>query len=152
MDQKKDVNLEEYVDQRRWLLNNGLVTDDIKNQLFFCGSIVHKEIQAVEVQIEAERKVVEYTIYVDKSLLSKIKKYEVLSKSDSLFGLWRFKRLLKKEGSLDFQQVLDAFVKDFCGPKWQTRVTTVDFNSYIEELGEHSETDSGSRQPDQLPD
>jgi len=148
----KDMNLEEYVDQRRWLLNNGLVTEDIKNQLFFCGSIVHREVQAVEVQIEAERMLVEYRIYVDDNLLKKIKKYEVLSRSDSLLSLWRFKRLLKKEGSLDFQKVLDAFVKDFCGPKWKTHVTTVDFNNYVEELGEANETDGGSQQPDKLSD
>lgn len=155
MDQK-EVNLEEYVDQHRWLLNNGLVTEDVKNQLFFCGSIAHKDIAAVEVKIEAEKKLVEYTIYVDQDLLDKIKLYEVLSKSDSLFSLWRFKRLLKKEGSLDFQKVLDSFVKDFCGPKWQTRVNTVNFNSYVEEqaqeLGEASETDGRNQQPDQLPD
>jgi hypothetical protein len=155
MDQK-EVNLEEYVDQHRWLLNNGLVTEEVKNQLFFCGSIAHKDIAAVEVKIEAEKKLVEYTIYVDQSLLDKIKKYEVLSKSDSLFSLWRFKRLLKKEGSLDFQAVLDSFVKDFCGPKWQTRVNTVNFNSYVEEqaqeLGEASETDGRNQQSDQLPD
>jgi hypothetical protein len=150
--EQKGINLEEYVDQRRWLLNNGLVTDDIQNQLFFYGSVVHKDVQAVEVEIEAEKKIIEYRIYVNKDLLSKIKKYEVLSKSDSLFGLWRFKRLLKREGSLDFQAVLDNFVKELCGPKWQARAQTVDFESYIEELGEHSETDSGSRQPDQLPD
>jgi hypothetical protein len=141
----KQINLEEYVDQRRWLLNNGLVTDDVKNQLFFCGSIVHKEVQAVEVQIEAEKKVVHYKVYVDKKLLNKIDKYHILSKSDSLFGLWRFKRMLKKEGSLDFQQVLNSFVKDFCGPQWSVTVNTVDFNNYVDSLGENSGTDESSQ-------
>ena len=142
----KDVNIEEYVDQRRWLLNNGLVTDDVKNQLFFCGSIVHKEVQAVELSINAEDKVVNYVIYVDKDLIKLIEKYEVLSKSDSLFGLWRFKRLLKKEGSLNFSDILNAFVKDFCGPKWSANVRIIDFESYVEGLGEQSATDSGSQQ------
>ena len=155
MDQK-EVNLEEYVDQHRWLLNNGLVTEEVKNQLFFCGSIAHKDIAAVEVKIEAEKKIVEYTIYVNKDLLDKIKKYEIFSKSDSLFDLWRFKRLLKKEGSLDFKQVLGSFVKDFCGPKWQTQVKTVDFSNYVEEqpqeLGEASDIDGRNQQFDQLPD
>lgn len=150
--EKKEVNLEEYVDQRRWLLNNGLVTDDIKNQLFFCGSIVHKEVQAVELQLDAEKKLVDYVIYVNEDLLKKIEKYNVLSKSTSLFGMWRFKRLLKKEGSLDFQKVLESFVKDFCGPKWRTIVKVVDFNEYVDNLGETSEADRGSTEPNQLPD
>lgn len=149
---KKEMNLEEYVDQRRWLLNNGLITDDVKNQLFFCGSIVHKDVQAVEVEIIPETKLVKYKIYIDQDLLQKIAKYQVLSKSTTLFSMWRFKRLLKKEGVLDFQQVLGNFVRDFCGPKWNVIVDTVDFNSYVEGLGEQSETDGRSQQLNKLSD
>lgn len=154
MDSKREVNLEEYVDQRRWLLNNGLITDDIKNQLFLCGSVVHKEVQAVELTLDvmSEQKVVHYTIYVEPGLLKKIAQYEVLSKSTSLFGMWRFKRLLKKEGALDFQQILNKFVKDYCGPKWSATVKTVDFNSYVEGLGDQSEAGGSSQQFNQLPD
>ena len=152
MDPKKDINLEEYVDQRRWLLNIGLIPDDVKNQLFFCGSIVHKEVQAVEVDIVPDNKLVKYKIYIEQDLIKKIELYNVLSKSTTLFGMWRFKRLLKKEGALDFQQVLNKFVKDFCGPKWSVSVEIVDFNSYVEELGEQSGTDGSSQQSNQLPD
>lgn len=146
------MNLEEYVDQRRWLLNNGLITDDVKNQLFFCGSIVHKDVQAVEVDIEADKKQVHYKIYIDPELLKKIDRYFVLSKSTTLFDMWRFKRFLKKEGALDFQQILGKFVRDFCGPKWSVTVETVDFNSYVEELGEQSGADGQSQQPNQQSD
>ena len=152
MDQKKEINLEEYVDQRRWLLNNGLITDDVKNQLFLYGSIVHREVQAVELDIEADKKLVKYKIYIDTNLVKKIAKYDVLSKSTTLLGMWRFKRLLKKEGALDFQKILSNFVRDFCGPKWSVTVETVDFNSYIEGLEEQSETDGRSQQSNQLPD
>ena len=149
---KKEINLEEYVDQRRWLLNNGLVTDDVKNQLFFCGSIVHKEVQAVELDIDVDRKIVNYTIYVNGDLLSLIDKYNVLSKSDSLLGMWRFKRMLKKHGSLDFSAILNSFVRDFCGPKWSAIAKTVDFDSYIDGLGEQSEPERTGQQSDKLHD
>lgn len=152
MDPKKETNLEEYVDQRRWLLNNGLITDDVKNQLFFCGSIVHKDVQAVEVEIVPETKLVQYKIYVDQDLIKKIGEYQVLSKSTTLFGMWRFKRFLKREGALDFQQILTKFVKDFCGTKWSVSVEIVDFNSYVEGLGDQSGTDGQSQQSNQLPD
>jgi hypothetical protein len=144
--------LAEYIDQTRWLLNNGLVTDDVKNQLFFCGSVVHRDVAAVELDIIPETKLVDYKIYVDPRLIGKIEKYNVLSKSTSLFGMWRFKRLLKKEGSLDFQSVLGKFVRDFCGPKWSTRVQVIDFNKYVDAPGETGEPDGGSQQSDKLPD
>jgi hypothetical protein len=137
----KGLNLEEYLDHSRWAMNNGIVSDNVKNQLFVYGSIVHKEIQAVELSLDQEKKAVQYTLYVDKMLLEKIVKYSVLSKSTGLFGMWRFKRLLQKEGSLDFQQILNNFVKDFCGPKWNATVNVVDFNTYVESLREDSGTD-----------
>jgi hypothetical protein len=148
----KQVDLEEYVDQRRWLLNNGIIPDDIKNQLFFCGSIVHKEVQAVELDVDPEKKIVIYKIYVDKSLLKKIEKYKVLSRSTGLFGMWRFKRLLQKEGSLDFQKVLEKFVKDFCGNKWSVFAETLDFDLYVEGFGEQGETDGDGQQFNKLSD
>ena len=154
MDPEKQISLEEYVDQRRWLLNTGLITDDIKNQLFLCGSIVHKDVQAVELNLDvlSENKVVHYTIYVNSDLIDKIAKYKILSKSTSLFGMWRFKRLLKKEGALDFPQILNKFVKDYCGPKWSATVKVVDFNSYVEGLGDQGETDGKSQQSNKLSD
>ena len=149
MDSKK---LAEYIDQNRWLLNNGLVSDDVKNQLFFCGSIVHKDVQAVELDIEPEKKIVNYRIYVDEILIGKISRYNILSKSTGLIGMWRFKRLLKKEGTLDFQNLLNRFVQDFCGPKWSATVQVIGFNEYVEGLGDASEADGGSQQSDQLSD
>ena len=151
MDSKKELKLEEYVDQSRWLLNNGLVTDDVKNQLFFCGSIAHKEVQAVELDLQPEQKMVSYKIYVNSDLIKKIGQYEVLSKSTSLFGMWRFRRFLRKEGALDFQQILGKLVKDFCGPNWNVTVNMVDFDSYVDKLGDQSEIAGRSQQLDQLP-
>lgn len=152
MDPKdKEFSLEEYVDQRRWLLNNGFVTDDVKNQLFFCGSIAHKEVQAVELDLEPEARKVKYKIYVNTDLIKKIAKYYALSKSTSLFGMWRFKRFLKKEGALDFNQILNKLVRDFCGPTWSANVEIVDFNTYVDGLGEHSGPVYHDQSSDKLP-
>jgi hypothetical protein len=151
MNQKKDINLEEYVDQQRWLLNNGLITDDVKNQLFFCGSIVHKDVQAVELELEPDQRLVKYKIYVEKKLIDKIEKYNTLSKSTSLFGMWRFKRFLKREGALDFQQILAKLVKDYCGHKWNVNVQVVDLNLYIDGLGDQNELAGADQLPNQQP-
>jgi len=130
--EKTDVT--EIMDSDRWLLNNGLVSDTIKNQLFFCGSIVHKDVQAVEVRVVPEKKLVDYIIYVTPGLLEKIAQYQKLSSSTSIFGLWRFKRLLKREGCLDFQKVLNSFVVDYCGPKWVAKASVISFDSYVDGL------------------
>lgn len=149
MDNKE---LFEYVDQHRWLLNNGLVSDNVKNQLFFYGSIVHKDVKAVDLKIKPENKTIEYTIFVDGSLSKKIDKYKKLSTSKSLFDMWRFKRLLKKEGSLDFQRMLSNFVSDFCGPKWITIVAISDFDTYIDKVGDEGGIDGSDQEYNKLSD
>ena len=152
MDSKKEISIEEYVDQRRWLLNNGFITDDVKNQLFLCGSIAHKEVQAVELDLEPIAKKVKYRIFVDSDLIKKIDKYHVLSKSTSVFGMWRFKRFLKREGALDFHQILNKLVRDFCGPSWSATVEVLDFNTYVEGLGEQSGSAGTDQQSNKLPE
>lgn len=149
MDSKE---LAQFLDQERWLINNGLLTDSVKNQLFFCGSIVHTEVQAVELEIIPEQKLVSYTIYVPKDLLKKIETYKKLSTATSLFGMWRFKRFLKKNGALDFQGMLNKFVSDYCGPKWTAKVTVADFDVYVDNIGDNSGTDGSSQPANKQPD
>lgn len=145
--------LADYIDNQRWLMNNGLLNDAAKNQLFVYGSIVHKEVQAVELHIDVATKKVSYEIYITKSLLNKIEKYKKLSTSKGFFDMWRFKRLLEKEGNLNFQHVLTRFVRDFCGPKWVTEVKIFDIEKYVEGLKESGEDElTGDFAPDKQPD
>lgn len=144
--------LTQQIDQQRWLLNNGLITDTVKDQLFFYGSIAHPDVQAVEVDIKPEEKLVSYTIYLTKKTLDKIEKYKKLATSTSLFGMWRFKRFLKKEGTLNFHGMLDSFVKGFCGPTWSTKLNIVDFDVYVDSIGDQSEPDRSSQPANKLSD
>lgn len=128
----KEDDVEKLIDNQRWLMNNGLSNDLLKDQLFLFGSIVHKDITAVEVDIRFQDKVVEYRLFGSSELLKKINKFNKLSTSDSIFGLWRFKRLLKKEGNLNFQSIVGRFVKDFLGPKWKTEAQIVNVKEYLE--------------------
>jgi hypothetical protein len=130
-----------HLDQQRWLINNGLISESLKNQLFFCGSIVHKDVQAIEMALIPEEKRIDYVIFLPEKTINLISRYEKLSKATDLIGLWRFKRLIKKNGSLNLHAVLSKFVKDFCGPKWETTVMVKDFKTYVveEESGDSGE-------------
>jgi hypothetical protein len=147
----ENTGIAQSVDSDRWLLNNGLVSDHVKNQLFFCGSIVHKDVQAVELKIKPEIKLVDYIIYVPPELIKKIDKYNKLSVSKSVFGMWQFKKFLKQEGCLDFQKILNAFVTDYCGPKWHAKANIISFDSYVDSLEAENEN-SGDGESDRPPD
>ena len=127
------TNLDETLDHNRWLLNNGLISDITKRNIFLYGSIVHKDIKAVDVDIDATSRSILYRLYIDKKLIKKINKFNVLKTDKSFFGLWRLKRLLKKEGNLDIGFLLKMFIKDYCGPKWNTEFTLLPIEEYKEE-------------------
>jgi len=146
MDSKELV---EFLDQNRWLMNNGLINDGIKNQLFMYGSIVHKEVKAVELNINVENKRLDYSLYFDVKMLKAIETYKELSNAKGLFGLWRFKRMLNKHGNLNLQHILNAFVKDFCGPGWSADVKLMDIEGYEEGFNRRRED---SLQADKQPD
>ena len=138
--------LAEYLDQTRWLLNNGLVNDGVKNQLMFYGSIVHKDVQAVELNMEVATKIVEYRIFVNEDLRKKIELYKQLYLSTGIYDMWRFKRMLKKDGNLNFQHILSTFIKDYCGPKWSAKVEVLDIADYVE--GYENDGDESGPVPD----
>jgi len=142
----ENKDLLELIDQSRWLMNNGLANDVIKNQLMTYGAIAHPDIEAVELDINLETKYIKYTLFVNKKLLNKINKFKELSKSTGFWGLRKFKKMLIKEGNLHVDRILDKFIKDYCGQTWQTETILKDFAEYVEgyeDVDENSNFDSG---------
>lgn len=128
-----ELDLNDHLDHQRWLINNGFINDLHKDTLFMYGSVVHKDVKSVECQIDKDKKLVEYTAFVAAGLLKKIAKFETLKKSDSAWDLWSLKRMLKKEGNLNLNFIVDKFVKDYCGPSWRATLTMKDISTYNEE-------------------
>ena len=140
------------LDTQRWLMNNGFLNDMIKDQLYMYGAIVHKNIEAVELDADMTSKRVKYTIYISKSLLKKHKKFLELRTQDSLWALWKFRRILKKEGNLDFSKLIDNFIKDFCGPKWASEVEVIDVAEYVDGYEGIEQKPKTTEQLDKQPD
>jgi hypothetical protein len=112
---------------------------------------VHKDVQAVELEVNLEKKLVAYKIYLPKAVIDKANKYKILSVKKDLISLWRFKRLLKKEGNLNFQGILTKFIKDYCGAKWSATVDVLDFEKFSPS-GDEGGDGNGGWSYDQLPD
>jgi hypothetical protein len=123
----------EYLDQHRWLINNGLFTDNTKDTLFMYGSIVNKLITAVELSVDSDTKHISYVLYAAPSLIKAYNKYHELKLSSSLWAMWRIKRLLSRNGNLEFQQIISAFVKTYCGPGWTASMQLKASSDYEEQ-------------------
>jgi hypothetical protein len=134
--------VEEILDQHRWLMNNGLINDLHKDTLYLYGTLVHKDVQAVELSIDVESKSLSYIIYVGTSLYKSYMTYQELRTTTTVFGLLRLKFLLKRMGNLNFMAILNSFVKDYCGPNWKVGLEIKDFKYYEDGF---KRTDSGSK-------
>ena len=128
-----DFDIENHVDQQRWLINNGLFNDMHKDNLYLFGALVHKNVLAVKLSIDIATKTISYQLYCSRSLVEALAKYNKLRDSEKLLDLWKLKRLLKKEGNLNFGILINGMVKNFCGPKWTTAVEVKDVKDYEEE-------------------
>jgi len=140
----ENSELAKYVDNQRWLMNSGLFTDAAKNMLFMYGSIAHPQVKAVDLNIDVENKSVDFKIYLPKPVMKKILKYYKLSKSTNFWGLRCFKNFLKKEGDMNFKNILSGFVRDYCGPNWSANVEIFDFADYEEGYDESEESIRGT--------
>ena len=138
----EQLDLKEMMDHQRWLIDNGLFTDHIKDNLHLFGSLVHKEILALHTKIDVENKVINYDMYVSLGLLKKINLFNKLTNSTSIIDMWRLKRLIKKEGNFNFNAILNKFVKDFCGPLWSAKANIKNINTYVDNLDEQRTTEN----------
>lgn len=135
------------VDHQRWLLDHGFVNDLHKDNLYMYGAICHMEVEAVELSVDIEKKTVSYELYMGSKLLKNISMFKELSGSKKIYDLWRFKRLLKKQGNLNFDSILTTFVRDYLGPKWSVVVNLKDIKKYEEGFKQDPGASSPADQP-----
>jgi hypothetical protein len=124
------MDVREHIDLQRWLINSNMINDLHKNTIFMYGSLLHKDVKAVEADINVENKVITYKIYLPYNIIRLKQKMLGLSSSQSIIGLWRYKRMLAKNGNLDFQAIASKFIKDYLGPNWNTKVEVLDIENY----------------------
>ncbi len=111
-----DSNLMEMIDHQRWLMNIGVLNDAAKNNLYLYGSIVHKDVEAVEMDVDAENKSVFYIIYINNDLKKLLELYSNLTETDGELDIQKFKSYFKTPDELA------NFVRNYCGTGWPTEL------------------------------
>jgi hypothetical protein len=115
------VDVESHLNHQRWLINNGFLNDMHKNTLYFYGSITHRDVQALQLSVDVATKTVEYDLYLSNRLVKVLSRYKHLKGKNSIWSLWRLRRLLSREGNLEFNAILNNFVKSYCGLDWKEK-------------------------------
>jgi hypothetical protein len=140
-----DVDVKDHLEHQQWLINNGFINDLHKDNLYMYGAILNLDITSVELEIRVESKVVKYKLYCSDKLCRLLVKYKKLKQSKSLWSLWRLKRLLNKTGSLEFNNMLNSFVKDYCGKQWKAEITILRDSEYKDGFEEQKRLPENSK-------
>ena len=128
------MDFEKELDHQRWLMNNGILTESSKNNLYAYGSLVHTDVQAVYLTVDPVGRKLNYTIYLPSHILSIRNKINALRGKKSLLAMWILRRLLQKYGAFDFQKVLQDFVRDYCGPTWSVNLLVDNIDNYRDNI------------------
>jgi len=130
-----EKSLDSIIDHERWMMNNGIFTGVSKDNLFAYGAIIHNDIEEVECDIEFENKTIKYTLYFKNGTYRAIDFLDKHKNANNIFDLLYFWYILKRKGSIDTDRIttmLNKFVKDYCGPKWQAIATIKNIRDYKE--------------------
>lgn len=122
------MEIQETIDNERWLMNNGLISDSAKNNIYVYAYLVNKGISAAEVSINVENKTVTYTLYVKKNLLKAYDSY--CSMTNSWLSLIKNAYYVKRYGNLNFKLLLNKFIKNYMGPSWKISLYVKEFSEY----------------------
>ena len=122
------MEIQETIDNERWLMNNGLISDSAKNNIYVYAYLVNKGITAAEVDIDVESKTISYNLYVKDSLLKAFDNYS--NRTNSWFSLIKSAYYVRKHGNLNFKLLLSKFVKDYMGPSWKVSLSVKKSNEY----------------------
>jgi hypothetical protein len=101
----------------KWFLENGLVTNDIMDNLILWGYLSHHKIKSTSVDLDLPNKKVIYSLSFPKKT---IKRYEYIKNnltSKNLLKRLKVWYFLKREGIPD-GTFLAKCIKDYLGPKW----------------------------------
>lgn len=125
----KAVSPDQYVDSRRWLLNNNMITDSIKNDLFVLATIVNTKILAISLDVDFNKKSIDYVIYTDWLTMLRCSLAKKLKPKSFVYNLLsRYTGLL--EDIYGHQDVINNNVVFALGPSWKASLRFMHISSY----------------------
>lgn len=124
---RNELGIEQIVSTDRWLVNNGLFSESIQQNLFGFACLSHPSVNhsTVKVVVDAENRNVSFEIGLSKGLLRyRLYKWiqNKLKGSRSLLCMWLHVKLLRRNILIDVEVILRKFVKDYLGNKWNVEV------------------------------
>ena len=140
-----------YLNHHRWLVENNLLTDEMKDNVAMCGYCLVEDTLDVKTSIDFNGKSVTYKLLVPQKLYDNLKLLEKFEKGEDIgfFNSLKLKGFIKEKRENDdtgmgykLEEIGNAFIKSYLTNEWSVSVEL--FKDEKENSWLHNEGDQPS--------
>jgi hypothetical protein len=128
-----------FVDHHKWLVENNLLTDEIKNNVAMAAYLIVEEVKDAQTKMDFNANIVNFKLILPDDLFSNIKLLEKYEQTKNI-GFWEMRRLKKflenkkqnDEMGMGYRldDIANKFVKSYLTDKWRATVIIVSEKDY----------------------
>ena len=129
----------DYIDHHQWLVENNLLTDEIRDNIAMAAYLIVEEVKDGQTRIDFNESLVRYKLVLPDNLFNNIKLLERYERTKSIgfFEMQRLKKFLQHKKSNDelglgykLELIATKFVKSYLSDKWRATVEIVSEKDY----------------------
>lgn len=122
----------DYVDHHKWLVNNNILTDQVKDTIAMGGYCLLEDVRDVNTSIDFNGKSVHYKIVIPDKLHDNIMLLKRFSDGQSVgfFESLRLKKFIKNKKKNDelglgynLEDIGNSFIKNYLSKEWSVKIT-----------------------------
>jgi hypothetical protein len=123
--------MEGYVGHHEWLVNNNLLTDEMKDNVAMCGYCLVEDVMDVSTSIDFNTKTVQYRLLLPSELYNNLKLLERFNSGESVgfFDTLKLKKFIKTKKENDetgmgyrLDEIGNKFIRAYLDKEWSVSV------------------------------
>jgi hypothetical protein len=129
----------DYIDHHKWLVENNLLTDEIRDNVAMAAYLIVEEVKDGQTRIDFNESLVRYKLVLPDELYSNIKLLELYEQTKEIgfFDKRKLKKFLLHKKNNDelglgyrLETIATKFVKSYLSDKWRATVEIVSEKDY----------------------
>jgi hypothetical protein len=128
-----------YIDHHKWLVNNNILTDQVKDTIAMCGYCLIEDTKDVGTSIDFNNKVVSYRLLVPAKLYDNVMLLDRFNNGEKIgfFESLRLKKFIKAKKQNDetglgynIEEIGNRFIRNYLTKEWSVKVKLFKENSH----------------------
>jgi len=127
-----------YIDHHKWLVNNNILTDQVKDTIAMCGYCLIEDTKDVSTSIDFNNKVVYYKLLISAKLYDNVMLLDKFNNGGKIgfFESFKLKKFIKNKKQNDetglgynVEEIGNRFIRNYLTKEWSVKVKLFKENS-----------------------